>query len=110
MLHEELKEQLAVLKQKSLELEKVLSIDEKKKSLGEIETRSADPNLWADQERARKLMQEKSLLEKEIKQWEALRDRVDEQLLLLEMASEEELGQLGLEVKKLHDLAAKVET
>ncbi|OGC11062.1 peptide chain release factor 2 [candidate division WOR-1 bacterium RIFOXYA12_FULL_52_29] len=110
MLHEELKEQLAVLKQKSLELEKVLSIDEKKKSLGEIETRSADPNLWADQERARKLMQEKSLLEKEIKQWEALRDRVDEQLLLLEMASEEELGQLGLEVKKLHDLAAEVET
>jgi len=101
---------LAVLKQKSLELEKVLSIDEKKKSLGEIETRSADPNLWADQERARKLMQEKSLLEKEIKQWEALRDRVDEQLLLLEMASEEELGQLGLEVKKLHDLAAEVET
>ncbi len=101
---------MAVLKQKSLELEKVLSIDEKKKSLGEIETRSADPNLWADQERARKLMQEKSLLEKEIKQWEALRDRVDEQLLLLEMASEEELGQLGLEVKKLHDLAAEVET
>ncbi|MBU1867308.1 MAG: peptide chain release factor 2 [Candidatus Margulisbacteria bacterium] len=110
MLHEELKEQLAGLKLKCQELEKVLVIDEKRKTLGEIETKSADPDLWSDQERARKLMQEKSLLEKEVKQWEALRDRIDEQLLLLEMASAEELGELSQEIKKLQSLAAELET
>jgi len=109
MLHEELKESLASLKRKCLELEKILAIDDKKKQLSEIEASAADPKLWENQDLARKLMQEKSLLEKMVRQWETLRDQLDEQTLLLEMASESELGELALEVKKLQALAGELE-
>ena len=109
MLHEELKEQAQNLKNKSLELEKIVNIDVKKKRLGELEQESADPKLWENQARAKKVLQEKKSLEKEISNWEALRGGVDDLLSLVDLAAGDDLASLAVELAELRKKAEELE-
>ncbi|MBN3032681.1 MAG: peptide chain release factor 2 [Candidatus Saganbacteria bacterium] len=109
MLHEELKEQALSLKDKSLELGKIVNLGAKKKRLGELEQAAADPKLWADQARAKKVLQEKKGLEKEIANWEELRGGVDDFAALVELAAESDLGGLAEELNRLRRKADELE-
>lgn len=57
-------------------IEKTFNLTEKKKELLGLESQSTDPDLWDDQEHARKLMQNLDNLKKEIDEFESLRDEV----------------------------------
>ena len=65
MLPEELKEKAKALKEKTREIEKLLDLTAKQERLAELEKAAADPQLWGDQNRAKTLLQEKKVLEKE---------------------------------------------
>jgi len=71
MLHE-LRTELNKLKDKAKELGEIAKIQDKKQALGKVEQESADPKLWQDQNRAKKVMQEKKVLEKEIGNYEEM--------------------------------------
>ena len=109
MLHEELKEKVAGLKRKSLELEKIVAIETKKKRLGELEQASADPKLWENQAKAKQLLQEKKTLEKEIAGWEQLRAGVEDLSTLAELANADDLSGLAAELSGLQAKADELE-
>ncbi len=109
MLHEELKEQAQNLKNKSLELEKIVNIDVKKKRLGELEQEAADPKIWENQAKAKRVLQEKKALEKEIDNWEALRGGVDDLLSLVDMATGSDIDSLAVELGELRKRAEELE-
>lgn len=109
MLPEELREKVNQLKQKSREIEGLLDIESKKRRLGELEKEAADPKLWENQLRARALMQEKKSLEREIESWERLRDGVEDILSLIEVAKDEDIGELAAELKELEKKAEELE-
>ena len=86
------------------EIEGSLELPKKKKELEILEAESADPNLWDDQERARRIMQELGDTKKELEEVEdlsgevrTLKELVDEG----EMPEESDVGRLEARVKKL---------
>jgi peptide chain release factor 2 len=109
MLYEELKEKALSLKNKSLELEKIISIETKKKRLGELEQESADPKIWENQAKAKRVLQEKKNLEKEIGNWEQLRTGVDDLFALVDLASADDMSGLALELGELQVKADELE-
>lgn len=64
----------------------------------EINALSEAPELWADPNRAKEIMREKSLLEKTIGEWEALDRELTDSVDLHEMASEEQDDELLAEI------------
>ena len=60
-----------------------------KSRLKEIQDRMENPDFWKDSTAAQPLMKEKSVLEKELKQWEELQRRSDELLLMHELVVQE---------------------
>ena len=56
----------------------------------ELETRSADPALWSDRERAETLLREKSRLERELSTWSGLGSALDDLEVLIELGAEED--------------------
>jgi peptide chain release factor 2 len=64
-------------------------IDVKERRLAEIETAMQNPDVWNNHEEMQKYNKEKVVLEREIKSWDELRNRVDDGFVLLEMAVEE---------------------
>ena len=109
MLPEELKDKITQLTQKSKEIEGILGIEAKKKRLGELEKEAADPRLWENQDRAKRLMQEKKTLEKESAGWESLRKGVEDLAALMEMAGESDLADLASEFKEMEKKADELE-
>jgi len=110
MLPEELKEKALKLLDKSLELESIIKIAEKRQRLQVLEQEVADPKLWESQDRAKRVMQEKKLLEKEISSWEELKSGVSDLTSLLEMAGESDLADLQAELAAMEKKAAELET
>jgi peptide chain release factor 2 len=109
MLYEELKEKALSLKNKSLELEKIISIEIKRKRLGELEQGSADPKLWENQAKAKQILQEKKVLEKEIATWEQLRTGVEDLSTLIDLASADDMSGLAAELDVLQKKADELE-
>jgi len=81
----------------------------KRQRISEIEHEESKPDFWADQRRAKEILQEKGNLEKVVSRWEALEREVEEIEVLLGMASEDEelrreaserLERLGREVRR----------
>ncbi|MFC1511553.1 peptide chain release factor 2, partial [Candidatus Margulisiibacteriota bacterium] len=103
---DDLKQEIKQLKSKTQDLDKLLKIQDKKKELGELEKQSADPALWKDQNRAKKVMQDKKYLEKEIRDWETVLNGLEDAETLIDMATEKDLPDLKKEVQ---DLAKKAE-
>lgn len=109
MLPAEIKDKIIQLKAKTQELENILNTPAKKSRLETIEKEIADPKLWENQERARRLMQEKKTLEKEVKQYDELKNGLDDLSALLEIATDKDLAELEGELKKLEKNAAELE-
>lgn len=106
---DELKEQIKQLKLKSQELDAILKIEGKKKALGQLEQETANPDLWKDQNKAKKVMQDKKYLEKEIASYEEARNGIEDLATLVEMAGEDDLKDLKLETDKLKKLCEGLE-
>jgi peptide chain release factor 2 len=106
---DEIKSSLGQLKAKAQELSSILKIQTKKKRLGEIETATSDPKLWADQGNARRLLQEKKSLSKEVNDWENLVNGLDDLTTLLQLAKEEDASELQRESEQLKKTAEQLE-
>ncbi|OGC23770.1 peptide chain release factor 2 [candidate division WOR-1 bacterium RIFOXYB2_FULL_42_35] len=106
---DELKEAIKQLKLKSQALGSILKIEDKKKSLGLLEQETANPDIWKDQNRAKKIMQDKRYLEKELASYEEVRNGVDDLATLIEMAGESDLKDLKLETERLKKLCETLE-
>jgi peptide chain release factor 2 len=68
--------------------------------LQELTELSDDPDLWQDQARAQKLLQEKNYLSEEIDRYQNLQQKFDDLVELLELAEEEKNVALVEEVEK----------
>ncbi len=108
-MHDELKAEITKLSSQAKDLGNILKVQDKKKRLGEIEQEVADPKLWENQARAKKLMQEKKVLEKEVSTWEALVNGTEDIQTLLEMAKDSDLGDLKKELTELSHKADNLE-
>jgi peptide chain release factor 2 len=104
---DELKEEINKLKEKTKDLGNILKVQDKKKGLGELEREVSDPKLWENPERARKLMQEKKVLEREVGSWEELLNSLEDLGTLIEVAKEEDFSELK---KELEDLKKKYDS
>ena len=109
MLLEELKEQISRLKAVCAELEKVLAVPAKLQRLSELEEATADPKLWENQDKAKRLLQEKKGLGKEIRSWESLKQGVGDLASLIEVAAERDAAELAAALKELQKKAAELE-
>lgn len=80
--------------------------------LKKLENLSSDPNLWQDQQKAQKILQEKNYLNEEVTQYQDLKKKYDDIVELIELLEEEKnvelleeaeqgLLELSKQVKKL---------
>ncbi|MEE8637496.1 MAG: peptide chain release factor 2 [Candidatus Margulisiibacteriota bacterium] len=106
---DELKIEINKLKSKADDLGNILKIQDKKKRLGEIEKEVSDPKLWENPGRAKKLLQEKKSLEKELSTWEELLNGTEDLGTLAEMAKEEDANELKKELSVLIKKADRLE-
>lgn len=67
----------------------VIDVDGARREIGELEQQASDPNLWDDQERAQKVTSRLSFLQAEVRRVESLRGRLDDVLVLFELAEAE---------------------
>lgn len=88
-------------------VKEALALPEKRKRVGILEAESADPNLWSDQEKARKVTQELSDLKKSLKEVEELTGSIS---TVKELAETGELsGDFEKEINRLEAQLAKIE-
>jgi len=88
-------------------LKSAINLPEKKRNLEILEAKSADPSLWNDQEKAKKVLQELADLKKEIVDFEGLTGMVT---VLKDLVGEESLAQnLAAEIGKTEKLVKKFE-
>lgn len=106
---DEINGELAKLRDKIRELSKFMKIEEKKKRIADLEGLTADPNLWSDQAKAKRVMQEKKGAEKELQTWAELVSGVEDLASLAEMAKDGDLPELEKELAKLRQLSESLE-
>lgn len=95
------------LKTKLVNLGKLLKIEEKKGRVGELEQKSADPNLWLDPNSAKKILQELKTLQEEISLFEKLRSQIEElEILAADQSLAEEVGK---EIRQIEKELAELE-
>ena len=92
---EDFKKKFQDLKKDFNNLVKQLDLERKKKQIIELEKASSQTDFWANRKKAQMIMQELSDLQTEIKTTEALREQIEENLSLLEIAK----GELSLHDK-----------
>lgn len=105
----ELKQKLNTLKEKAEKIGKYLKIEDKKSERAKLQKESSDADFWKDSNRAREIMQNLKNTEKEIKEFESLRQQIDDHFYLLEMASENDLAALGKDIHEISDSLEKME-
>ena len=67
----------------------VVDVDAARREIAELEQRAADPQLWNDQANAQHVTSRLSFLQGEVKRVESLRSRLDDVLVLFELAEAE---------------------
>jgi peptide chain release factor 2 len=81
--------------------------------LQSLEIDSSDPNLWQDQQRAQKILQEKNSLQQEIEQYQSLKAQFNNLLDLFALAEEEKninlIEDIELELNNFSKLMHKLE-
>jgi len=97
---QDLKQEIKHLSETLNKLKKSLNLEEKKKEFSKLETESADPKLWDNQERARRIMQKLGDLSQEIEEIE----RLEEKIKTLSKLSEVKKTEKSLEKLKLKSL------
>jgi peptide chain release factor 2 len=70
-----------------------------------LEEISSDPDFWNNQEKAKKIIKEKSSLENSIKNFNLISTELEDNRELIEIAQEEDLKQIYDNLKKLQDIA-----
>ncbi|HTY12748.1 MAG TPA: peptide chain release factor 2 [Candidatus Omnitrophota bacterium] len=108
MLDELVREQ-KLLKEHTARIGEYLRIGEKQKQLEELKQRSQSPDLWADPDRAKKVLKDLSLTEKEINEYAQLSDQVAELETFLSMAGQDDEPSLREEFGKLQQRAVRLE-
>lgn len=106
---DELKLELNKLRDKARDLSSLLKVEAKNKRLAEIEAEVADPKLWQDQDRAKRLMQEKKALEREMTTYQELVGGAEDLVTLTEMAKDEDEADLRKEFSSLNKKADELE-
>lgn len=97
---QDLKRKIEHLSETLNQLKKSLNLEEKKKELSKLEKESADPKLWDNQERARRIMQKLGDLNQEIEEVE----RLEKEIKTLSQLSEVKRIEKDLEKLKLKSL------
>ena len=92
-------EELAVLRRRVAQLESDLDIATKRDRLGELRERAGAPDLWNDTDHARKVTTMLSRLETELRRYEALAERLDDLVVLDQLAVEEDDATSATEVE-----------
>jgi peptide chain release factor 2 len=67
----------------------VVDVDAARREIAELETSASEPKLWDDQARAQQVTSRLSFLQSEVKQVESLRSRLDDVVVLFELAEAE---------------------
>ncbi len=88
----------------------LFDIDAKEDELRELNARIEDPSLWNNPDAAQKLMQERTRVERVLKNFHRAADDLDEQSTLFEMASEERDQEMQMEaVQGLDGVQSEIE-
>ena len=109
---EDFKKEFQELKQELDKIIKELNLEEKKKQIAELETKSSQADFWSDREKAQQIMRQLSDLQGEAATIEGLKAKIAENLDLIEVLGEEineqdqaslqkELQQLSRDIKDL---------
>jgi peptide chain release factor 2 len=85
----ELSEQLSALDSTMRNIEAVLDLDRMRKEKAELEEQAAAPDLWDDPARAQTVTSRLSYVQSEINRVERLRQRLDDAMVMLELAESE---------------------
>ena len=103
----DLKQRISDLLGRVENIKQNFGLDEKKKKLAELEAASMDSNLWDDQEKARKLMQDLDVLKKEIDEME----KIDGEIFVLAglVKDEEVSSEFSKDIDELGKRLDKVE-
>ncbi len=104
---QEIKQKIAELLTRLTDLTNALNIPDKQKKIEELTVKSADPNLWDNQEEARSVTQELSDLKKELEEVEELTQNLEIIKVLSDDSSQEE--NLQTEVAKAEKFMEKLE-
>ena len=67
----------------------VVDVDKARKQISELEVIASEPDLWSDQSRAQEITSKLSLLQTSVTQVESLRSRLDDVVVLFELAEAE---------------------
>ena len=91
-------ENLAELDRRVDEAHVYLRIDAARDELTQLESRAASPDLWDDQEEARRVTSKLSNLRDDVERWERVRGELDDASTLFELAREEDDESLATEI------------
>ncbi|WP_192868189.1 peptide chain release factor 2 [Calderihabitans maritimus] len=108
----DLKRELENLKKRLEEMRVSLDLERKVAQVKALEEKVMAPDFWENRQEARETLQELTLLKEKVKEFEGLQERLDEALILWELAMEEEdetqaeeisriIGRLNRELDKL---------
>ncbi len=87
----------------------VLDVDAAQREISELEKQASDPGLWDDQERAQQVTSRLSFLQNEVRRVETLRSRLDDVLVLQELADAENDSDVAAEAgAELAELTAEI--
>lgn len=89
---------IETLNEKLKKLKEVLNVSKKQKDLKELEVLSVDPHLWDDQDNAKKVLQNLSLLNDEIKEIKDISETLE---ILNEVNDDVELNKIAKQIAKL---------
>ena len=109
----EYSELIKSLENKLKNIETILKPEEIKKRLDEISQMENDPNFWNDPKKSAKIQKEKTLLEKRISKYEEVKNALNDNKEMYELANleedEETLQEVFEEVKNLQKLIRDLE-
>lgn len=91
----------------------IFDLDRKEKRLAELLHQIENPDIWNKPDELQKLNKERSLIEKTIEDWKSLDQGLEDQLVMLEMATEEAdegtLAEVESEIRRLAQRAEELE-
>jgi peptide chain release factor 2 len=102
-------EALAALDQTMRSVETVLDLPAKRREIAALEEEAAVPDLWNDQDNAQRVTSRLSFVQGEVRKTEALRQRLDDLPVLIELAeAEDDADSFAEAAKELEELTKSV--
>jgi len=104
---QDIKSDIGTVKQKIVDLSRLLDIEKKLKEISALQEKTSDPNLWNDPKKAQGILQHLKSLETQVELWKNLSSKADDLDLLIDTAIE---GNLESEEKGLADDLQKIKS